>query len=173
MYKEFGNESNKYLWWGVLCLLLLFALASILVCDINESLERERDALLKDYEALKTHYEELVSVTTDKAFVPVVVKRTAYAPLDPRAVEGMCYSGDPRITASGAASKPYKTVAMGPSIPFGTEVYIPGRGLRVVEDRGGAIKDDCLDEMVLTQEEAYNIGVQKNTLIFIRLDEVE
>ena len=34
---------------------------------------------------------------------------TSYAPLDPKAKEGMCYSGDPSITASGAKVVPYVT----------------------------------------------------------------
>ena len=32
-----------------------------------------------------------------------MVEATAYAPIDPQAVEGMCYSGDPWVTASGFA----------------------------------------------------------------------
>lgn len=103
-----------------------------------------------------------------KTFIPMVVKATGYAPLDPRAVEGMCYWGDPRITASRAPSNPSRTVAMGPSIPYGTQVYIPGIGYRVVEDRGGAIKDDCIDIMFRTQEEAFTFGVQENKVIFIQ-----
>ena len=42
-----------------------------------------------------------------------VYEATAYAPLDPKAKEGMCYEGDPRITASGAPVVPGVTVAAG------------------------------------------------------------
>lgn len=92
---------------------------------------------------------------------------TAYAPLDPRAVEGMCYSGDPNITTSGAKTTPGVTVAAPPNIPFGTRMYIPSRGMRIVQDRGPAInytKDGVmqLDICVETQEEALNeIGRRK------------
>jgi len=95
------------------------------------------------------------------------VEITGYAPLDPHAVEGMCYSGDPSVTTSGAKTTPGVTVAAPPNIPFGTRVYIPSRGMRIVQDRGPAInytKDGVmqLDICVETQEEALNgIGRRK------------
>ncbi len=52
---------------------------------------------------------------------------TAYAPLDLNAIEGMCYSGDPTITASGAKVIPGITVANG-EFPFGTRVWIDSYG---------------------------------------------
>jgi len=48
------------------------------------------------------------------------------------------------ITASGAHTSP-GTLACGPSLPFGTLVYIPGYGWGVCRDRGGAITDAHLD----------------------------
>jgi len=83
---------------------------------------------------------------------------TFYAPLDPSAVEGMCYSGDPTVTASGAESKPGVTIAAGPGIPYGTEIYIPGIGYRVVEDRGSAISNNHIDVMVWDRAEALDRG---------------
>jgi 3D (Asp-Asp-Asp) domain-containing protein len=83
---------------------------------------------------------------------------TAYAPLDSRAVEGMCYSGDPRITASGVEVVPGVTAAAGPGVPFGTRVYIPGFGFRVVQDRGGQIGPGQIDVAVGTQDEALAWG---------------
>ena len=41
---------------------------------------------------------------------------TGYAPLDPGAVCGMCYSGDPTVTASGRETKPGVTVAVDKSM---------------------------------------------------------
>ena len=56
--------------------------------------------------------------------------------------------GDPGygITASGKPVKEWYTLAAGPSIPFGTKIYIPEfMKTFVVEDRGGAITDRHLD----------------------------
>jgi len=82
----------------------------------------------------------------------------AYAPLDPSAKEGMCYEGDPRITASGAPVVPGVTVAAGKELPFGTELYIKGIGKRIVQDRGAAISRGHIDIAVKTQAEAIRFG---------------
>ena len=87
-----------------------------------------------------------------------VYEATAYAPLDPNAKEGMCYEGDPRITASGAPVVPGVTVAAGKDLPFGTELYIRGIGKRVVQDRGAAISRGCIDIAMETQAEAFRFG---------------
>ena len=87
-----------------------------------------------------------------------VYEATAYAPLDPNAKEGMCYEGDPRITASGAPVVPGVTVAAGKELPFGTELYIKGIGKRIVQDRGSAIGRGCIDIAVKTQAEAFRFG---------------
>lgn len=87
-----------------------------------------------------------------------VYEATAYAPLDPNAKEGMCYEGDPRITASGAPVVPGVTVAAGKELPFGTELYIKGIGKRIVQDRGAAIGRGRIDIAVKTQAEAIQFG---------------
>ena len=87
-----------------------------------------------------------------------VYEATAYAPLDPNAKEGMCYEGDPRITASGAPVVPGVTVAAGKELPFGTELYIHGIGKRIVQDRGAVISRGHIDIAVETQAEAIRFG---------------
>jgi 3D (Asp-Asp-Asp) domain-containing protein len=87
-----------------------------------------------------------------------VYEVTAYAPLDPDAIEGMCYEGNPNITASGEQVVPGVTLAAAPSVPFGTEVYIRGLGRRVVQDRGGMIGDKQLDIAVRSRAEALSWG---------------
>jgi len=89
---------------------------------------------------------------------------TAYAPLDPDAVEGMCYSGDPRVTASGERVVPGVTAAAGPDVPFGTRLYVHGHGVRVVQDRGGRIGQGKIDLAVESREEAYAWG-RKNVKV--------
>lgn len=92
---------------------------------------------------------------------------TAYAPLDPAAVEGICYEGNPNVTASGEPPIPGVTVAMGPNIPFETYIWIEGIGIRRVNDRGGRIRDDCIDLVMATREEALKFGRQKRRVVVL------
>lgn len=61
---------------------------------------------------------------------------TGYASLDPRAEEGVCFSGNPAITASGA--KVERGVVAANFLEFGTEIRIPeyfGSEVFIVKDR--------------------------------------
>ena len=93
---------------------------------------------------------------------------TAYAPLDPKAVHGLDYIGDPTITASGQAPIPDETVAAAKDIPFGTRVWIEGVGVRTVNDRGGAIKRGRLDLCMETRDEALQFGRQRRKVIILK-----
>ena len=93
---------------------------------------------------------------------------TGYAPLDPQAVYGLDYIGDPAVTASGQAPVPNETVAADKSIPFGTRVWIEGVGVRTVNDRGGAIKRGRLDLCMETRNEALQFGRQKRKVIILK-----
>lgn len=94
-------------------------------------------------------------------FVILDMEATGYAPLDPLAKEGMCYSGDRTKTASGATVIPNLTVATGKHIPFGTWLWIEGLGWRIVEDRGGKIGKESIDICFKTQKEALAWGRRK------------
>ncbi|HWR29842.1 MAG TPA: 3D domain-containing protein [Negativicutes bacterium] len=62
-------------------------------------------------------------------------------------------------TASGYRLKPGdKVVAMGRKYPFGTTVIIPGYGLAVVRDRGGAVSDNHIDLYFDRDEDALKWG---------------
>ena len=93
---------------------------------------------------------------------------TAYAPLDPSAVYGLDYIGNPNVTASGDKPVPNKTVAADKSIPFGTRVWIEGVGVRTVNDRGGAIKRGRLDLCMATRDEAIAFGRQNRKVIILK-----
>lgn len=95
------------------------------------------------------------------------VSATAYAPLDPNAVEGMCFSGDPMVTASGIRSQPGVSVAMDSRYAFGTNLLVEGFGPRVVHDRGGAITGQKIDIMVNSREEAMSFGRQALNVIVL------
>ncbi len=107
---------------------------------------------LKDTERIRQLEEFLAPVLVDKLNV------SAYAPLDPRAVAGMCYEGDPNVTASGEPPVPGETAAAGRSIPFGSMAYVAGRGWYRVNDRGSMIGDDNLDLVMASQTEALKFG---------------
>lgn len=71
------------------------------------------------------------------------------------------------ITASGEKVKEYHTLAAGPSIPFGTKIYIPEfMKTFVVEDRGGAITDRHLDVYMERLEDAREFG-RKDIYVFV------
>lgn len=64
------------------------------------------------------------------------------------------------ITASGTKATLGRTIACPPQYNFGTKINIEGIGVRVCEDRGGAIKGNHLDVYVSSESEAYRLGRQ-------------
>lgn len=63
-------------------------------------------------------------------------------------------------TASGEPFKDDYTLACPAALPFGTEVEIEGIGVRVCEDRGGAIKGKRLDVFIRDADEMRRFGRQ-------------
>lgn len=61
-------------------------------------------------------------------------------------------------TASGTMVATGRTIACPPQYKFGTKINIEGIGVRVCEDRGGAIQGNHLDVYVATQSEAMRLG---------------
>ena len=68
------------------------------------------------------------------------------------------------ITASGAKTSAWYTVAAGKSYPIGTVIYIPyfankpNGGWFIVQDRGGAISNNRLDVYMTTYNECVQFG---------------
>lgn len=74
--------------------------------------------------------------------------------------EHICGYGD-GLTATGTKTTVGRTIAVDPTvIPYGTEVYIEGYGWRIAEDCGGAVKNNQIDILVDTHEQAESIGVK-------------
>lgn len=71
------------------------------------------------------------------------------------------------VTASGTRVKEWHTIAAGPSIPFGTQIFIPyfedkpNKGTFIVEDRGSAIKDGCIDIYMPDYDDCMDFGVRE------------
>ena len=65
------------------------------------------------------------------------------------------------ITASGEMVVEHLTIAADwDVIPYGTWVYIEDVGYRLVQDKGGAIKDNCIDLYIPDLGQAQEWGVQ-------------
>jgi len=80
---------------------------------------------------------------------------TAYTPYD---------EGCTGITATGIRAD-YGIVAVDPKvIPLGSKVYVPGYGVALAADTGGAIKGNRLDVCYLSTTEAFSWGVQHVTV---------
>lgn len=68
------------------------------------------------------------------------------------------------LTASGVPAVPWVTIAAPASIPFHTVIRIPGFGVGVVQDRGGAIFGNRLDVCLPTKTQDFVWGVQHETV---------
>lgn len=136
----------------------------ILTLEAENALLRERIAELKQHQAeLGDRMESWLDTWEVEIW-----ESTAYAPLDSRAIPGMCYSGNPQITTSGAEVIPYVTAAAGPGVEFGTKVYVAGDGARIVQDRGGRIGNRNIDLAMKTHEEALAWGRRRVLVIWER-----
>lgn len=71
-----------------------------------------------------------------------------------------------QITASGKRVKENHTIACPPEWPFGTTVLVEGLGIRVCEDRGGAIRENRIDIYMPNKEDALAWGRRKVTVVF-------
>lgn len=65
------------------------------------------------------------------------------------------------VTASGTQTSVGRTVAVDPKkIPYGTKMYIEGYGWRTAEDCGSAVKNNQIDILVNTHEQALSLGTK-------------
>lgn len=169
---------RKTIWFFSVLYIISFSVATNeynrLLNKIN-SQNREIESLIETKQALvyfnNKHIKEIetlhqfIRFNELKSFEVKTFEATGYAPLDPNAVEGMCYSGDPNITASGRRVQPGITIAAGPGIPFGTWIWIEGYGWRRVDDRGGAIHNNKIDVAFNTRKEALEFGRRQVTVV--------
>lgn len=115
---------------------------------------------------------ERLTIPTPAANLPpgsraMVCTLTAYT--DGYASTGK-YPGEPGygITSTGQQAKQGLSIAVDPSvIPYGTPVYIPGVGLRVADDTGGAITGSHIDVFYNREQTALNFGVKQHIIVYI------
>lgn len=123
--------------------------------------EEYQNLLLKSQNEIDRLKDILDSIGID------VFEITAYAPLDPNAVDGWDYEGNPNVTANGSKTTIGHTIAADTSIlPFGTKVWVEGFGWREVQDRGGLIKGKKIDVAVSSLDEAYKFGRQEKVIVY-------
>lgn len=105
----------------------------------------------------------VIRMTKEPTYPEVVrVRVSAYCPC-----QKCCGRFADGITASGHVLKEGELiVAAPPEIPFGATVMVPGYGRATVEDRGGAIKDGCLDVFFWNHIDAIKWGVQYLDVVF-------
>ena len=72
------------------------------------------------------------------------------------------------ITSTGQKAIQGLSIAVDPQvIPYGTPVYIPGLGLRIADDTGGAISGHRIDVFYNRVKTALDFGVRKNVMIYL------
>ena len=134
-------------------------------------LNRENEKLLQMVRELKAENKELQEQVQElESWIDMwdidEAGLSKYAPLHPDAIEGFCFAGDPNITASGAQVEIGRTIAAGPSVPFGTLVLVEGYGVFEVQDRGGLIHDGRLDMAIHSHNEAYGYGIRPKKVAY-------
>ncbi len=72
------------------------------------------------------------------------------------------------ITSTGQKAIQGLTIAVDPQIiPYGTPVYIPGLGIRIADDTGGAIIGNRIDVFYNQVQTALKFGVKRNVIIYL------
>lgn len=130
------------------------------VKTLQTQLVIEQDKVLKVQKEL---FYKLEEKQKDSAKRIIRAEVTSYAPLDPDAVEGMCYSGDPSVTATGTPVRYGVAAADFSKLPAGTVLEIPGYGIAIVEDTGSALRKHdgyAIDVFMPTRREALEWGRQ-------------
>jgi len=104
-------------------------------------------------QTLKTQTQTTLKETAPTT-TSIKYKVTAYCPC-----EKCCGKFADGITASGYKICPGDKFCASP-LPFLTIFDIPGYGITINLDRGGAIKENCIDVFFPTHKEALEWGVQ-------------
>jgi 3D (Asp-Asp-Asp) domain-containing protein len=124
----------------------------------NKSLEILilREQVSKQQKQIEQQQKELSNHSPPKTYFEVTAYTAGYESTQKR-------KGDKGygLTASGAYVKAGRTIACPQSFKFGTKLNIEGVGLRVCEDRGGAISTSKLDLYVDSLNEALKFGRKK------------
>ncbi len=150
-------------------ILVLFVLLVFTFITINNhisNLNKTANQTISELEYEKSLLKKELSTFKDaKEYEIRKMNVTKYAPLDSTAIPGWDFSGDREVTASGETVIPRETAAAGPNIPFGTEIYVEGKGWYTVNDRGGRIGPEDIDLATKSKEVSQAWGIQERIVI--------
>ena len=136
--------------------------ASIVEANANMRLQ-EAKCTLKEAEITVKNVKEFKIAEEVEQFEELDIRITFYCPCEE------CSEQWGTLTAIGTRCKPNYTIAVDPKfIPLGSICYIPGFGLRVAEDVGGAVKGNTVDMYVETHHETLQGGVQYGKLLILK-----
>jgi 3D (Asp-Asp-Asp) domain-containing protein len=107
---------------------------------------------------LALHLTQHVPHDEGESFTEVEMNVSAYCPC-----EKCCENFADGITASGSTATG-KLIAAPRNYAFGTRMDVPGYGTALVEDRGGAIKDNKIDLLFSSHHDALVWGRQYLTV---------
>lgn len=132
----------------------------------NKSLSEELTTLKQELEIANTTISDLTSDKYELVYMGEF-KLTAYCPCEIccgywATIREKDENGNPIVgTASGALAQANWTIAVDPVIlPYGTQVYIAGRGWFEAQDCGGAVNGKHIDVYYDDHNEAAAQGVQ-------------
>lgn len=180
------GKFGKFNSWIIIIALLLITLISKIQLDNYEEIVTDQhlviDELMNEIQETSTYLREanftiqdlnnrvdmlsyenkkMEKMIEELKTIPAVI--TNYAPLDPNAVEGMDYSGNPSITATGTTVRRGVAAADPRRLPYGTKLYIPSFGEVVIEDTGSAMRNNDriqIDVFVESRSKAFQYGIQ-------------
>ena len=95
----------------------------------------------------------------------IPVKITHYNPTGPGLMQGKDKTAGRGITSTGRNAGRMDGAAADPkSIPYGSIVYVNGEW-RVIDDTGGALRENHVDVRISGYREALEKGVQRKTIL--------
>lgn len=188
--KRQGMRDIMIFWLGLIGSIFVIGYCMVVkvAADINivktdmyiiQDLQRQVDELKKEMESLEyiqqpdtadefeNDESENIDISRgDSNLKPTTMRVTAY---DLSYASCLKYPDHPEygITASGSKVKEHHTIAAGPELPFGTQIFIPefadkpNGGIFTVEDRGSAIKENCLDIYMPSNKDCMDFGVRE------------
>ena len=143
-----------------------------IINDINISNKNLEEEKAKEIEESSSKEDESTSESLEDS--ECVANTTNDETTNYKAVYTMvstAYTGD-TITYTGTTPvrdpNGISTIAVDPSIiPLGSKVYIPGYGMAIAADTGGAIKGNKIDLFLNSENDCINWGVQTVSLYII------
>ncbi len=139
--------------------------ATVISKEIYEG-DTRKETIFVEEKVVKAPVDEIVEVGTKKPentidgykySRAISMRSTAYTPFD---------AGCSGITATGMRAGKGVAAVDPKVIPLGSKIYVPGYGVAVAADTGGAIKGNKVDVCYNSLSEAYRWG-SKNVTVYV------